>query len=283
MHFLSTTTLLACIASCMGTQYAPGTTDPILTFSPMCGSPGDVVTLTAVGECLPPVGQRVTRSAFFGGASADYTVTRRGMTSSGGATCEATAVVPEGASSSTVQVTSLVESGGSNSLASLDFFTVPCPDAGTPAVDAGTANADTTGDLDAVHSDPALDIATSQSFVDQGRPWIRVTFAGAWPRPAYYSHYVKVMLRRSSPPAEAAAHTDQLHDGVASTMTTGVAPAKITFVPEANGFRLLFDDPALMFDSYSVECGVLKTMGGMFVQDTSGPFTFERTERAFGP
>jgi len=274
--------------ACESARYvaAPdGGNDPILTFSPWCANPGDTVTLTALGECAPRTTGGASPRVFFAGTSdaVPPTITKDDKPND---TCEMTAVVPMGATTGPVDVMDTVDAPR-RAISSIAELVIPCPpdagmpDAGMQLPDAGTANADTAGDVDATHGDPALDIVTSQSFVDNGRPWIRVTFAGAWPRPPYYSHYVKVMLRRA--PMVTASHTDQLHDGVASTNTTGTAPANITFVPEANGFRVLFDDPALMFDGYAIECGVLKTMNGTFVQDTSGPFTFERTERPFGP
>ena len=248
--------LLPLLSGCVGGLYevpAPdGGKQPVLTFSPACGSPGDTVVLTAIGACLAPVGRDVTADMTFAGQvpSAKATVVRNDRPNE---VCQVHAVVPEAATTGILTLNGVVDAKGPWVASVAEFL---------------------------VHSDPALDIASSQSFVDMGRPWIRVIFAGAWPRPAYYSHYVKIILRRLA--MTAATHTDQLHSGVASTMTTGIDPSKSRLVEEPNGFRILFDDPTLVIDGYSIECGVLKTMGGTFVQDTSGPFGFERTEKAFG-
>lgn len=249
--------------------------------APACGSPGDPVEIT-VGGGLPCKGSMgmLVGSVKFGDVAAPGRVPEVM-----GTTCRISSTVPEGAVTAPIKV---ILDNGMDLQTSMPFV-IPCADAGVDAgtadagtADAGTANTDPAGDVDLVNGDPALDIVTSQSFVDMGKPWIRVTFNGPWPRTAWYSHYVKIILRLA-PATMVATHTNQLHAGAASSMTTGVAASAVTFVEEANGFRVMLNDPNLVFDSYSVECGMIKMMGGTFVQDLSGPHTFERTERAFGP
>ncbi len=187
-------------------------------------------------------------------------------------------------------------------------FSIACSssgDSGQPAVDAGGGDAASEAgdagdggdgavdpsfnadpmDLDATNGDPALDIAGSWIYFDNGRPWVRVEFYGAWPPPAsLYFWSCSVLLGTVDAPV--VTYTVQSQNG---TQTDSVDPAafdksKITFAVEAKGFRVLFADASIAFDRYGLECSVKKTNTGTLAQDSSGSFVVgTKTSRTFGP
>jgi len=137
-------------------------------------------------------------------------------------------------------------------------------------------------DLDAVNGDPALDIASSQIYFENGAPWVRVTFFGAWPPAStLYSWACSVLLGTENAPV--ATYTTQASSGTQSDFTDGIDKAKVTYAAEAKGFRVRFADTALVFDRYGVECSVQKTAQGTRVQDASGTFVVTtKVQRPFG-
>ncbi len=134
----------------------------------------------------------------------------------------------------------------------------------------------------AAEGDPALDIAGSQLFFDNGEPWVRVAFFGAWPPPpSVYSWACSVLLgTQNAPPVT---YTPQGNGGVQSDFVDGIAAAKVTYVVEPKGFRVRFSDAALVFDRYGLECSIEKTVQSQRVQDVSGTFVLTgKIQRPFG-
>lgn len=156
------------------------------------------------------------------------------------------------------------------------------PDAGEDAGLEPGSNADPR-DLDAVEGDPALDIAGSQLYFDNGAPWVRVKFWGAWPPAATtYSWSCSILLGTENAPA--VSYSTQANSGVPSTLVDGILESKITFAAEPQGFRVMFGDPKIVFDRYGLECSYQKTATSQWVSDSSGTFVVTtKQSRTFGP
>jgi hypothetical protein len=152
---------------------------------------------------------------------------------------------------------------------------------GAPDVVDPTSNADPE-DLDPVNGDPALDIASSEIFFDNGAPWVRVTFYGAWPPPAQLSSWAcSVFLGTANVPVVTYTHLGS--SGRESDEVDGIDAAKITYQKEPMGFRVRFGDTTIAFDRYAVQSTVEKTAGGAQAQDASGAFVVTtKTSRPFG-
>lgn len=138
-------------------------------------------------------------------------------------------------------------------------------------------------DLDPATGDLALDIAASEIFFDNGAPWVRVQFFGAWPPPSQlYAWSCAVLLGTQNAPV--ATYTVQAHSGKLATVADGIDETKVTYVAEATGFRVLFGDAKLVFDRYGLDCTVQRTVDGATAEDTSGNFVVaEKVQRPFGP
>jgi hypothetical protein len=160
--------------------------------------------------------------------------------------------------------------------------------------DAGTADAplDSAPDVvdpmsnadpeDLENGDPALDIASSEILFDNGAPWVRVTFYGAWPpSPQISSWGCSVLLGTANAPV--VTYTRLGSSGTESDEVNGIDAAKITYEKEPMGFRVRFGDTTLAFDRYAIESNVEVTAGGAEVQDSSGAFVITtKTQRPFG-
>ncbi len=138
-------------------------------------------------------------------------------------------------------------------------------------------------DLDPANGDPSLDIAGSWIYFDRDQPWVRVELYGASPPPAtLYFWSCSVLLGTANAPV--VTYTVQTLNGTQSASAEGLDKAKVTFVTEPKGFRVLFADTTLQFDRYGPECSVKKTNGGTLAQDTSGTFSVTtKQSRSFGP
>lgn len=163
------------------------------------------------------------------------------------------------------------------------------------ATDAGNASADGAADasdpslnsdpqdLAAANGDPSLDIAGSWIFFDNDQPWVRAKFYGEWP-PAgtLYSWSCSVLLGMANAPV--VTYTVTALNGTQSNYADGMDKAKVTFVAEPTGFRVLFAETTLQFDRYGLQCTVQKAKTGPLEQDDSGSFIFKTKEsRTFGP
>jgi hypothetical protein len=154
-------------------------------------------------------------------------------------------------------------------------------DGGAPDVGDPASNSDPQ-DLDPVNGDPALDIASSEIFFDNGAPWVRVTFYGAWPPSAQLSSWAgTVYLGTANTPIVTYSHLGS--SGTESDEVDGIDEAKITYEKEPMGFRVRFADTTLTFDRYAIQSNLEKTAGGTQVQDSSGAFVITtKTQRPFG-
>ena len=134
----------------------------------------------------------------------------------------------------------------------------------------------------AAEGDPALDIAGSQLFFDNGEQWVRVAFFAAWPPPSsVYSWACSVLIGTENAPL--VTYTPQGNSGVQSDFVDGIAAAKVTYVVEPKGFRVRFSDATLVFDRYGLECSIEKTVQSQRVQDVSGNFVLTgKIQRPFG-
>jgi hypothetical protein len=138
-------------------------------------------------------------------------------------------------------------------------------------------------DLDPTNGDPALDIAASGLYFDQGAPWVRVVFYGAWPPPAtLLSWGCSVLLGTQNAPV--VTYTVQGASGTQTDSVIGMDKSKVTFAVEPKGFRVLLGDSTIAFDRYGLECDVQKDAKSTLVQDSSGSFVITtKVERPFGP
>lgn len=138
-------------------------------------------------------------------------------------------------------------------------------------------------DLDATNGDPSLDLAGSWIYFDNGQPWVRAVSYGSWPPAStLYSWSCQIFLSTANAPV--VTYTVQSLSGTQTDYADGMDKAKITFVAEATGFRVLFADATLPFDRYALQCTSKKVQTSTLVQDDSGSFTFEAKEqRTFGP
>jgi len=159
--------------------------------------------------------------------------------------------------------------------------------AGDGGTDAGaidpSLNADPR-DLDPATGDPSLDIGGSQIYFDNGQPWVRTVFYGAWPPAAtIYSWACAVSLGTANAPV--VTYNVQGTKGVQSSDAQGMPVEQITLATEPRGFRVLFASTTLVFDRYAIECDVqVQDTGGTMLQDTSGAFVVTtKTQKTFGP
>ena len=138
-------------------------------------------------------------------------------------------------------------------------------------------------DLDPAGGDPSLDIAGSWIYFDNSQPWMRATFYGSWPPAStLYSWSCSVLLGTANAPV--VTYTVQSLNGLQTDYADGMDKAKITFVTEAKGFRVLFADATLQFERYALQCTAQKAKTSSLVQDDSGSFVFKsRERRTFGP
>jgi hypothetical protein len=155
-------------------------------------------------------------------------------------------------------------------------------DGGADAVAPPGTNTDPQ-DLDPSNGDPSLDIASSSIYFDGGQPWVRAAFYGTWPPDAtLYAWSCQVFLSTANAPV--VTYTVRSLSGTQTDFAEGLPGAKITFAPEAKGFRVLFADASIAFDRYALQCTAQKVKASASVQDDSGPFLVTTKEaRAFGP
>lgn len=133
---------------------------------------------------------------------------------------------------------------------------------------------DATGDIDPANGDPALDIVASGMFeTSAGETWVRVELNAPWPpSPSLFSWFIQISIDDTA--LSRLSIVTEVHDGVPDTRTEGgIALADTDLVFEPSGVRVLFADPTFAPVNYRIETGVLRTSGGLFVQDTAGPFT----------
>lgn len=137
-------------------------------------------------------------------------------------------------------------------------------------------------DLDRASGDPALDVGGSQLYFDGGAPWVRVAFYGAWPPARSFSVWgCSVLLGIENAPV--ASYTRQGDAGEESELVDGIDAAKVTYVAEANGFRVRFADPSIVFDRYAIQCNLQRTVDAPAVEDASGAFLVTpKIDKPFG-
>jgi hypothetical protein len=180
-------------------------------------------------------------------------------------------------SSSSSETSDPVDGGALDALAS-DASAEGSADAATDPL----FNADPQ-DLDPTNGDLSLDLAGSWIYFDNGQPWVRALVYGSWPPPStLYSWSCQVFLSTANAPV--VTYTVQSLSGTQTVYVDGMDKAKVTFVDEAKGFRLLFADATLQFDRYALQCTAQKVKTSTLAQDDSGSFTFKTKEpRTFGP
>lgn len=105
---------------------------------------------------------------------------------------------------------------------------------------------------------------------DDGSLWVRVRMESAWDPPPVYSWYTTVTLRSAS--GTIGSRTEELHDGVRSTITDGaVTEANSSTTPNAGGvpgYEMGFESAIVGDVAFvDVETGILKVQGGNFRMD----------------
>ncbi|MCZ7685077.1 MAG: hypothetical protein M5U28_42435 [Sandaracinaceae bacterium] len=86
----------------------------------------------------------------------------------------------------------------------------------------------------------------------------------------------------NGPSGPLGSYTHEWHDGMESRIYEGMLTRDNTVAPlEANGFLVTIQDEALAMQirSATIESGLLKTPGGMFVMDTIDIPTWDATVR----